>query len=234
MMNLSRVFENWFLNKEFSLSELSSFAEETLSRLAANNPADAFDTIIAGLDTALSTLGTARGQRASATSIREARTRATELLLEQIKDIIRRRQGRVTDAFGKTGEEYQAFYPQGLKGYNDMVYAEVESRLATLIGAATAYLPALTAEFTGLKTQWQTVRGTQVEQKGTVAAGMLAEHDSREQIAKALMRTVLTVAAEFVGEEDKASVYFNQSVLYNAQQAAEEPVNPAVPVAPIS
>ncbi len=232
MIQISRYFENPLSARKYSRNELCTFAEDTLARLVANNPDDIFDTLISALDSTLSTMGATRGTRASATAIQESRTRATETLLRTIKESISRRSGRVIDQFGKKSAEYQAFYPQGLEAYYSMSYPEVEMRLDTLISASTQHLPALTAEFTGLKAQWVAVRGSQVTQKGTVSHAMDQEKALRAELEKTLMRTVLRVAMQFVGEEEKATIYFNQSLLEDDQKTPdEEPLPPTSPIA---
>jgi hypothetical protein len=143
MIQLSRLFENWFSDRAISRNELMRFGEDLLARLVANNPDTQFDASITALDTALAAMGTRRSGRASAVALQEARTRAMEMLLRTLKETIGRRSGRVVDQFGKKSAEYQAFFPQGLTIYYVMTYPEVESRLDILISAVRPILPAV-------------------------------------------------------------------------------------------
>ena len=222
MMTFSRLFRRWFDDKEISRNELTSFSEDLLSNLTANNPDEQFDPLIAALDPAPEAMGGARTTRASAESIKEARTRATEQLFRTIRETVSRREGRVKDAFGKKSPEYQAFFPQGLNAWSDMTSPQVEPMLGVLINAATAHLPALVAEFTGLRDQWVAIRGSQVAQKGTAGSGQLAENAARTALGVVLQRTVLTVAAAFIGQPEMADIYFNQSLLEDPASAEEE------------
>lgn len=228
MIQLNRLFENWFSSPQISRNELSRFAEDLLARLTGNNPETLFDPQITALDSALTGMGTSRGGRAVAEAVQESRTRTMENLRRTIQETISRRSARVVDHFGKKSAEYQAFFPQGLTLYHQMSHAEVESRLDVLIAASQAHLPAMASEFTVLKSQWLSVRGAQLDQKGAAVAGMDQEKAARTELEKTLMRTLFAVAQHFVGQEEKAAIYFNQSLLENRETSPEEA--PATPV----
>jgi hypothetical protein len=67
--------------------------------------------------------------------------------------------------------------------------------------------------FTQLKNDFFSARESQMELKGKVAGAKAASRNSRREIEKQLMKNLLIIASNNVGEPNKVSIYFNQRLL---------------------
>jgi len=230
MLRISRYFENPFDDREISDDEIRDFTVDHLSRVTAAGDAD-FDEILAATDTALQNFSGKVSSESTALAIRKARTAATNALAEKIKSLWSQREGKIRDLFGKGTEKYIEFYPGGISEYSGAGVGQIETLLVRYAKAATDNLATVgqpfVTEWSGLQTQWQAVRGTQVSQKGAPSTAGDANTTARTALEKQLMVNIFTIAAKYVGEPEKASVFFNQSLLENGARSATPPANGA-------
>jgi hypothetical protein len=154
MIDLNRMFENWFQDPEIIPTRKLAFADDLRDRLAANNDGGDFDVVLPQLDVAITTAGGATSSEAVALAVRKAGVQAKVILLEEIKTLISRRSGRISDNFGKKSTIYTEFFPSGVTAYREMNEGEVEQNLDIIIAAAKKHDPAMETEFKALKASW--------------------------------------------------------------------------------
>lgn len=228
MLNLNRVFDIWFSDPEIIPSRKLSFADDLRDRLAANNSGGDFDVILPQLDAALTAAGGAASSESVALAVRKAAVQAKVILLAEIKSLISRRSGRISDTFGKNSVEYTEFFPQGVTAYREMTEPEVATGLDTIIAAARKYDPAMQAEFTALKTSWLAAlqgAGEKIAQASSLDGNQDAAFAALDIV---LMKVVFTAGLAFTGNTVMGAFLFDQSRLYPAGQGPdEEPVVPA-------
>ncbi len=226
MLDLNRLFENWFSDPEFSVAEKLSFADDTRQRIAQNNTSGVFDTILVELNANFIAAGGATGSEAVALAVRKAGVAAKRDLLDTIRSTVRRREGKVINDFGKGSPQYLEFFPQGLKPYNEMNEAEVEGQLAVLIAAGGNHDATLKAEFGDLKTNWLAAKKAAGEKIAAVSGADLTQDQAMTALELTLMKVIFTAALAFVGNNAMGPVLFDQSRLENKQGAKATPASP--------
>lgn len=225
MIDLNRIFENWFDNAEFSVVEKLNFAENTRNNLAANNMGGEFNDVLPLLQTALVAVGGSTGSEEVAVAVRMAAVQAKRTLLETIKTTISRRSGRVIDLFGNDSAEYLEFFPQGVSAYRDMNETQVEAKLNVLIAAGKKYVPALETEFTALKADWLAIKQATGDRISEAGAAGLSLDVAMTTLELTLMKVIYTAGLAFVGNVAMGPKLFDQSRLYNPK-SAEAPTAP--------
>jgi hypothetical protein len=227
MIDIHRMFGVWFASPRITPARKLSFADDTRSRLAANNSGGEFDLILPPLDAAITAAGGANSSEAVALAVRKAAVQAKRILLEQIKDTISRRSGRISDGFGKDSPAYTEFFPQGVTAYRNMTEPEVVPALDTLIAAGVTHDPALAAEFGGLRTEWITAKNAADAKIAAVSAIDGDQDAALAALDLVLMKVVFTAALAFTGNMAMGPVLFDQSKLYAPGQSPEpEPPEP--------
>jgi hypothetical protein len=151
--------------------------------------------------------------------------------MENIKDLISRRSGRISDVYGKSSAEYTEFFPQGVKAYREMTEQEVVPGLDTILAAAAKYDAAMVTEFQALKTSWQAALQGAGDKIASASARMGDQAAALAALDIVLMKVVFTAGLAFTGNEAMGPLLFDQSRLYPAGTEAE-PETPAVPPTP--
>lgn len=229
MINLNRLFQNWFDDPEISVSELLSFAGDTRGRVAAHNSSGAFDILLPELDTNLGAAGGATGDEATQLAVRKAAVAAKRTLLEQIKGLISRRAGRVSDTFGKGSPQYLEFFPQGITPYREMNETDVAGKLAVLIAAAHKYDPTMETEFKAQLTSWTSAQKAAGDQIASTSAADVTQDQALAALRITLMKIIFTAALTFVGQENMGPALFDQSRLENRSGGGSNDTPPAAP-----
>jgi hypothetical protein len=231
MIDLDRLFENWFTKSEITATRKLSFADDLRDRLAANNQNGVFDVILPQLDASLVSAGGATSKEAVALAVRKAGVQAKTSLMAEIKALISRRSGRIADQFGKKSAEYTEFFPQGMSAYTAMNEAELEPGLDVIIAAATKYDAEMKTEFEALKASWNDARQAAGDKIAAVSAISGNQDLALAKLDEVLMKAIFTAALAFTGDTRMGPILFDQSRLYPAGQSGEKEPAVTPPVA---
>ncbi len=231
MIDLDRLFENWFQDPEIIPSRKLSFAEDLRERLSANNDGGVFNVILPQLDAALTAAGGAASSEAVAIAVRKAGVQAKGVLLGEIKTLISRRSGRISDEFGKKSTVYTEFFPSGVTAYREMNEGDVDANLDIIIAAAKKHDPAMEAEFKSLKVSWAAAKQAAGEKIATASAAAGSQETAIATLNEVLMKVVFTAAFAFTGDTKMGPILFDQSRLYPAGSSPDAPVTPVTPSA---
>ena len=226
MIDLSRLFTNWFSNKNFTPTRKLSFADDTRSRIASNNGGGEFDVLLPLLDAAIVSAGGTTGSENVAKAVRRAAVIGKRNLLEQIKDTISSRAGRIADSYGKESEIYAAFFPAGVTAYRQMTESEVGPMLDVIIAAGNEYEPDIGIEFTALKADWTAVKDAADDRIAAVSTADGNQDAAIDALDLILMRVIFTAALAFVGNPAMGPILFDQSKLYAPGQSPEPDPEP--------
>ena len=226
MIDLDRLFENWFTKSTFTPTRKLSFADDLRDRLAANNQSGVFDLILPQLDAALVAAGGETAKELVALAVRKAGVQAKTLLMAEIKELISRRSGRIADQFGKKSAEYTEFFPQGITAYTTMNETEIAAGLDVIIAAAAKYDAAMESEFEALKASWNAARQAAGDKIAAVSAISGEQERALATLDVVLMKVLFTAALAFTGDTRMGPILFDQSRLYPAGQSGEK--EPAV------
>lgn len=226
MFNLNRLFEDFFADPEFSVSEKLSFASDMQDRVAANNSGGAFDIVLAELNTSFLAAGGTTGTEEVALAVRKAAVHGKQTLLHTIKATISRRAGKVINDFEKGSAQYLEFFPQGLTPYSEMNEADVPAKLDVLIAAGHNHDPALETEFTALKASWLSVKQAAGDKVAAVSAADVKQDAAIKNLHLSMLRVIFTAALTFAGQPEMGPALFDQSRLENKQGKAATPATP--------
>ena len=231
MIAIERLFVNHLANPEISAEELREFSEDHIGKLKA------FTGLPAGIaDLILPTEGVFHwfdGALSARTTLQAAQSGGTitkDEALQLFHTTVRQREGRVRDKFAKASAPYTEFFPQGLREYNNARLGQVPGLLARLIAAAGKYQvdlgPELLAEFTALKTTFDTARDGQLEAKGELAQARANLASTRNNLEFQLGVNLLTVATFHLGHPERAADFFSQHLLEDPTRHHEDDAAP--------
>jgi hypothetical protein len=231
MINIKRFFKNHLANREISAEELRQFAEDHLGKLKALPalPAE-IAALLAPTDTAFDAFDAKLASRTTYQAAQMGGTVTKDEVLQLFRSTVRQREGRVRDKFPKGSAAYTEFYPQGLKDYTQARIGQLPGVLDRFITAAEKYKatlgPELLAEFNALKASLATARDGQVEAKGDYVQIRAALAAARVVLEMQLGKNILVIATHHLGHPERATDYFNQSLLEDPTRSNEEGVKP--------
>jgi hypothetical protein len=213
MQNLEKFFVNPFDTSRISDDRMRKFSEDHLQRLAESGLYPALTT---AMQAAYGTYFGAITDEATKIAIREGQTKAVDMAMEAIKDAASQQEGAVRAKYGKESPTYQEFYPQGVSEYTKATLANIETILVRFVNAADAHiadLPDLKMQFTALDTQFNNARTAQLASKGEISTSKVQSSEKRDVVEIQLMKDLLTIALDHIGDPPAGLAFFDQSIL---------------------
>lgn len=225
MIDLIRYFKVLFFTLRVGRQRLKLFTEDHIQRLTANNPGGIFTAILTDMTNAYTAYFGDLADESLADAVLQSRTTSMEAARAAMVDFIVRGEGAVVYKWGKDSNVYQEFYPHGVMEYTEGTLSDLETISLRYLNVATSHagdLPAgFVADFTPLRSTFMTNRTTQLNQKGVLAGERDQIRGTKLQLCTQLTKNVLTIALQYVGDEEKAILYFDQSILDRKQGEGE-------------
>jgi hypothetical protein len=217
MINLMKFAVNHFDNVKISDDNMKKFAEIAMQRFIANNPGSIYDTIIAEITAAYTDYYGAITDEDVKTAIKEGSTVAMNGELKTFKASVSQKEGIVRGNYGVDSPTYQEFFPHGVTEYSNATLGNAQTLYDRMKTAATAHqadlgLPFVTL-FTTLRANFVAKRDAQLLLIGEVKGKKDTTSKNRNVLEVVLMKSVLTVALNNIGNPDAIDVYFDQSFL---------------------
>jgi hypothetical protein len=232
MINLKTFFKNHFDTKEISDDKMKKFTEVHLQMLISNNAGGEFDTLIADTTNAYQTYYGSISDEGARFALQQALTKAMNNTVEAFKKAASQKEGIIRGTFGKDAPAYQEFFPFGVGEYTHANLADIERLMDQFLTAANAHvaevgIPFVT-EFQNYKSAYISAREAQLLKKAEVTDLKTASTAKRDVVEIQLMKNLYTVAAMYVGNEDKCMDFFDQSFIRNGSNGGddEEPTPP--------
>lgn len=225
MIELVKYFRILFLSAKLSRERFKAFCEDHIQRLNANNPGGIFTGIL----TAVTNLYNAYfGDMASESlnkAVAEGKTIAMNESREALEKHISEMEKLIAYTYRNNNDTYQEFYPQGVTEYlaADLpTFGTITLRLKDALTAHAAdFPPAFLLDYGTVQGTFVTNRNAQLAAKGDVAAEVSDLATSKPALAQQMTVNLLTISLQYIGDESKADVYFDQSIL-NAAFAASD------------
>ncbi|MCA9202480.1 MAG: hypothetical protein KDA59_05530 [Planctomycetales bacterium] len=224
MLKISRFFETQFTSRQFSRAELLDFTQDHLGRLGQQNDAGQYDEMLSATSAAYEAFGGTVSSEMTAGAIGKARTAAKVALRQTIERRLSGLAGTLHGQFGKESLQFIEFFPRGLNEVRDAREAEIEPILDRVVAAAGTYLPDSVTELTALRTQWLAVYQAATTGRATTAGANDDRDAAKAALQLQLTRNILDLARQHIGQPEKASVFFDESRLYNATSSPDEPL----------
>lgn len=228
MIELIRYFRILFLTPKLSRERLKAFCEDHIVRLTNNNPGGIFTTILTNVTAAYNAFFGDLSSFQLNEAVQEAKTEAMNAsrtaLLKQLSD----NEKLVAYTYRNDAGVYQEFYPEGMDEYYQAPLALLENKGLRYKNALASHAADFPAQFvTDYNNVYQTYldnRAAQTAAFGSVATERSDMNTTRPALAQQLTRNLLTISLQYLGDESKAEVYFNQQILDDAFRASERKV----------
>lgn len=228
MIELIKYFRILFMSPRISRDRLKSFCEDHIIRLTNNNPGGIFTTILTAVTAAYNAFYGDLSSMDVNRAVQEAKTEAMEAsrqtLLKQLSD----NEKLVSYTYRNDVGVYQEFYPLGITEYREATLANLETiglRYKTVLANHAAdFTPAFVTDYDTVYQTYVDNRTAQTAAMSSVAAERSDLTATRSTLATQLTHNVLTISLQYLGDESKAEVYFNQQILDDAFRASERRV----------
>ena len=230
MIDLRKIFKNWFKDPIISFSELLKYASRHLQRMVANNPGALLNARITATQTALALVESGVTDVGTKLAIQEGKTATKKAFRDALPENIRRIHAAVVVAYGDPSPALTECFPEGRSVFKTCRDEEVDNKLGQLLACLTPRQAEIGATAVnnagGLHSTWTAIYAAQ----GVAMAQREGTADSRDA-AKASLQlqlylNVLFLAQSFPDQPDKCDLYCPQQYLHNAQAAEDEPTPP--------
>jgi len=222
MIQLDRLFQNLFSEKDIRPSRLIVFAKTHLAALEKNNPAGIFDLIISQTEALIQNLHAADNQKYSYRGDRKGQAVEKVLLRQTIINYLRLKEGLVKSVFGKESAPYVEFFPDGLTLLYTSTDTGFTSALDILLKRTIQYEAELgtgfRTELTNLLNEWKQSNAVLRQAKAHLSSSQIDVRQGFEALGVQLSKNAYTIALAYMNQPEKAGVYFEQHLLLPAKR----------------
>ena len=218
MRNLENYFEPPFESIKVGKEKITEFFDDHANALIQQSSGNAtLAALVTPTNTALSDLKLSLGD----TSVNVAEQKSKTLTVDQCIDLFvskaKEFEASVRDKFGKLSPVYQEFYPQGMKPFNNISKASIESLMIQIKSAFFNHKVELgeakSDELQNIYDIYVHARGSQEQKKSETKGSRLSWDDSFEAMKRQAFVNLLTIASIYPGEPERAKLFFNQSII---------------------
>jgi hypothetical protein len=234
MIDLRKIFTNWFKDPAISFSELLKFAARHLQRMVANNPGALLNARITATQTALSAVEAGVTDVATKAAIQKGKTETKDAFRKALPENIRKIHAAVVAAYGDPSADLTECFPEGRVVFTRCRDEELNNKLGQLVACLTPRQAQIGAAAVnnagGLLSTWIAIYAAQdvaMAQRGEMAE---SRDTAKANLQLQLYLNVLALAAAFPDQPDKCDLYCPQQYLHNAEATDEDP--PAPPPGP--
>jgi hypothetical protein len=218
MISLSKLFVDLFDKPEFSNNEILDFSTDHAAKFKKDDSGK-YTAHIAATDQKLTTFKDASQSESGSSTVKKSNTSTKVSAKQELLDFIRIKEGVVKDIFRKQPAVVIEFYPQGLAEFNKCKIGDWPKLAKRYLDTANKYKTKLGNDFiteaTTLVTNLTDGRKDQVDSIADHNADAKAITTARKALTLQLSANVYAIASNNVGNGDAATLYFNESLLYN-------------------
>lgn len=217
MINITVFAKNHFNSSRISDVNFQKFVYDHIQRLYANNKSGQYSTMIQATESLYNSFIGAISDEDIKYAIQQGKTKKVDDIIAELKKMISKKEGLVRATYGNDSPEYQTFFPSGLTEYSNMTKGTIDTLMHRLVNAFVLYQAdlgtAVLAIFTDLQTRYMQARQEQVQQIGLVDAGKTVADSSRNALEIQMMKNLLTISLEYIGDTEKINDFFDQSII---------------------
>lgn len=222
MINFKTFFINHLDTKAVSDNTLKELTQKHLTSMSENNPGGIYDTLITDTTQAYTNYFGAMTDEATKIAIKEGKTVTMNIKLTAFKDFVSQQEGLIRSKWGTESEEYQEFYPQGITEYTKAPLESIEQIMERYKNAATAHQADVGAPFvtdvTTLIDEFIAARQSQISLMAIVEGKKSETSVNRDVVEIQVMKNILIIASNNVGDPSKLEDYFDQSLIRPQKQ----------------
>ena len=220
-----KYFRVLFLSAKISRERLKNFTEDHIQRLTVNNPGGIFTGILTAITTAYNSYFGDLSSESINVAVQEGKTLAMKESRVALETTLSENEKLIAYTYRNNQPVYLEFYPLGITEYlrADIPTLEtISNRYKNILADHAAdFTPAFVSNFNTVQATIVTNRAAQQAAMGSVAGERSDLVTSKTDLALQLTTNLLTIALQYVGNESKCEVYFNQAIL-NAAFAESE------------
>ena len=217
MLNLKTIFRNLFNTREISDANLKKFSQTHISRLTSANTGGTYNDILADVQAAYTPFANAINAEDFAHSQQQGNTIAADNIFYEFKTLISQKEGFVRGIWGVNSPQYQDFFPEGLSEYSQATKTNVEMLMSRIVAAATTHNAELNPDFLllfqGIESNYLAARTAQLTKIGEVETLKTNSSNARQVLTTQLMKNLLIIASNNVGNTSMLEDYFDQSFI---------------------
>jgi hypothetical protein len=229
MIELIKYFRILFLSTKISRERLKGFCEDHIQRLAANNPGGIFTTILTDVTNAYNAYYGDLSSEVTNLAVKEGKTIAMNESRGALEVLIGENEPLVKYTYRSDKDKYEEFYPLGVREYRDADLSTFETitlRYKNVLASHAADFPAgFVTDYNTAQALFVTNRNAQSTAKSAVDTERSDMATTRPALALQLTTNLLTIALEYVGDESKCAIYFDQTMLDAAFRESERKVS---------
>jgi len=217
MIELIRYFRILFMSENLSRERLKDFCEDHIQRLTNNNPGGIFTGILTTVTAAYNAYFGDLSSESLNQAVQEGKTVAMQESRVALEKNLSENEKLIAYTYRNNAPVYEEFYPLGMTEYlrADLTTLQTITQryLTVLTNHAADFTPAFVTEYTTRRTTFVNNRNAQMAAMGDVAAERSDLATTRPALAHRLTENLLTIALQYLGDETKADVYFDQAIL---------------------
>lgn len=217
MIELAKYFRILFLSVRISRVRLKEFTEDHIIRLTNNNPGGIFTTILTAVTNAYTNYYGDMSSEEINLAVQEGKTIAMNESREALEKQLSENEKLVAYTYRNNLSLYEEFYPLGLTEYQNAdlgTFDTITQRYKSVLSNHSADFPVqFVTDYNTVQGTFKANRDAQITAFSDVSTERSDLQTTRPELAYHLTKNLLTIALQYLGDESKAEVYFNQAIL---------------------
>lgn len=217
MIDERKFFVNHFDTHRISDENIQRYSEAHMHLLATNDPEGRYCSMLEEVTDAHAAYYGSTIDDVVKEAVKQGATRRKDEVFGRFQELVRRGEGLVRAHYGKGSAEYEEFFPYGVTEYNRATMANVGPLMARMVTAGAKHRAVLgkdfVKEFEEIQSEFTDTRREQMDTKGAVTESKADTAATRDVLEARLMQNLLLIAADNIGRPERASQFFDLSIL---------------------
>lgn len=217
MIQLTRLVNDIFADRELTDAKLRTYADDHLIRLANNNPGAVYTPLITATTALYTAYYGSMTSEATQEAVSEGLTIATNNAADAVLNKLSKQRDLVSYKFGTDSPIYQQFFPQGVDEYRRARLDDLTTLLDRYMAAANLHLnaefPTEVTDIGNLIAAYIAARNAQRDAFSEVDTLRTGRRESRKALTLQLTRNILTLAIDFLDNPDGFDDYYDAQLL---------------------
>ncbi|MFN7140644.1 MAG: hypothetical protein ACK4UN_15010, partial [Limisphaerales bacterium] len=218
--------KNPFDDRQISMDELLAFTTDHLQRLTSDNGQGTWTARITATSTALTQLLNLVSSDLNKLGVRKARKMLKDSFRANLSQAIAKIHAAVVAKFGPKSAQVLVCFPEGRKAFSACTDDQLANLLQTLFAGIETYESQLGGmwldDTQALVDGWNLVYTASEAATGSKVVSAEAKRAGRDALQRELFKNLLTIALQFPEQEDKVSLYMQQSLLEDPKRQVKE------------
>lgn len=222
MTNFHILFNDFFEDKNFSVTEKVTTAAAWIGRMTVNNPGGVFSSRITALQGALSAVEASSTDKGVKLALQKTATINKKNFRRALVGNMSKVHAKVVAQYGKGSAQLTGVFPKGLAPFAENAKDEpLENELGVVLAGLTTYQadlgPAVVAEVGGYISTWLVVYNAASGSKTAKVSSGSSGTTLMKTLQIEMTKAALFVAFTFAGDDTKCDLYLPTTTLLNPE-----------------